>query len=126
MFAFSLEGNYGDFIEESSPTGSALGSWRWETDAGEFGILGSFVYSQVKSRADRFQVSNFADRVLYSSGDVIDTGGGETPVQDVIFPRGAVMGSQEFFGIFGGPLCSPNALIASSKYSAATVFQTAG
>ena len=96
LFAFSLEGHYGDFIEESSPTGSALGSWRWETDAGEFGVLGSVVYSQVKSRADRFQVSNFADRVLYSSGDVIDTGSGETPVQDVIFPRGAVMGSQEF------------------------------
>ena len=96
LFAFSLESNYGDFIEKASPTGSALGSWRWETGAGEFGVLGSMVYSQVRSRADRFQVSNFADRTLYSSGDVIDTGGGETPVDDVIFPRGAVMGSQEF------------------------------
>jgi TonB-dependent receptor len=96
LFAFSLESNYGDFIEESSPTGSLLGSWRWDTDAGEFGILGSAVYSQVRSRADRFQISNFAERTLYSSGDVIDTGGGETPVGDVIFPRGAVMGTQEF------------------------------
>lgn len=96
MFAFSLEGNYGDFIEDYSPTGSALGSYRWDTDYGEFGLLGSVVYSQVLSRADRFQVSNFAERTLYSSGDVIDTGGGEVPVDTVIFPRGAVMGTQEF------------------------------
>lgn len=96
LFAFSLESNYGDFLEKSSPTGSALGSWRWNTDVGEFGILGSVVYSQVRSRADRFQVSNFAERTLYSSGDVVDSGGGETPVGEVIFPRGAVMGTQEF------------------------------
>jgi hypothetical protein len=63
---------------------------------GEFGLLASAVYSQVQSRADRFQISNFAERTLYSSGDVIDTGGGETPVEDVIFPRGAVAGTQEF------------------------------
>lgn len=94
--AFSLENNYGDFIEESSPTGSALASYQWDTDAGEFGILGSVVYSQIKSRADRFQISNFAERTLYSSGDVIDSGGGETPVGQVLFPRGAVLGTQEF------------------------------
>ena len=96
IFAFSAESNYGDFIEKSSPTGSILGSYRWETEAGEFGILGSAVYSNVRSRADRFQISNFAERTLYSSGDVIDTGGGETAVGQVYFPRGAVMGSQEF------------------------------
>lgn len=95
-FAFSLENNYSDFIEESSPTGSFLGSTRWETDYGEFGVLGSAVYSQIKSRADKFQVSNFAERTLYSSGDVFDTGGGETPVGQVFFPRGAVLGTQEF------------------------------
>ncbi|HEX7061338.1 MAG TPA: TonB-dependent receptor plug domain-containing protein, partial [Woeseiaceae bacterium] len=66
ILAFSLENNYSDFIEESSPTGSFLASTRWETGAGEFGVLGSVVYSQVKSRADRFQISNFAERTLYS------------------------------------------------------------
>ena len=96
IFAFSAESNYGDFIEKSSPTGSILGSYRWETEAGEFGILGSAVYSNVRSRADRFQISNFAERTLYSSGDVLDTGGGETPVGEVYFPRGAVLGSQDF------------------------------
>src|SRR5690606_17981108 len=96
IVAFSLENNYSDFIEKNAPTGSVLASTRWDTGVGEFGILGSAVYSQVLSRADRFQVSNFAPRTLYSSGDVIDTGGGETPVGQVFFPRGAVAGSQEF------------------------------
>jgi TonB-dependent receptor len=73
-----------------------LGTYRWETDAGEFGILGSAVYSQILSRADKFQISNFAERTLYSSGDVIDTSNGETPVRTVLFPRGAVAGTQEF------------------------------
>ena len=96
VIAFSAENNHGDFIEDSGPTGSVLGTYRWDSDAGEFGILASAVYSQVLSRADKFQISNFAERTLYSSGDVIDTGQGETPVRQVYFPRGAVAGSQEF------------------------------
>lgn len=92
---FSAEGTYSDFIEKWSPTVSILGSYRWDTDHGEFGILGSFVYSQVQSRADRFQISNFAERTLYSNGDVIESEGA-TPVKQVYFPRGAVMGTQEF------------------------------
>lgn len=97
ILAFSLEGNHGDFIEESTPAGSALGSYRWNTDVGEFGVLGSVVYSQIKSRADRFQVSNFAERTLYSTGDVVPTGApGETEMQQVFFPRGAVVGTQDF------------------------------
>jgi len=96
IFNFSVEGTYSDFVEEFTPTVSGLASFRWDTNAGEFGFLVSGVYSQIKSRSDRLQVSNFAERTLYSSGDVIDTGNGETPVQDVYFPRGAVMGTQEF------------------------------
>ncbi|HEX7028203.1 MAG TPA: TonB-dependent receptor [Gammaproteobacteria bacterium] len=96
LVAFSLESTYSDFVEETTPTGSVLASTRWDTPVGEIGLLGSFVYSQIKSRADRFQISNFAERTLYSSGDVIDTGGGETPVMQVYFPRGAVAGTQEF------------------------------
>jgi len=96
VFNFSVEGTYSDFVEETTPTVSGLASFRWDSNAGEFGFLVSGVYSQIKSRSDRFQVSNFAERTLYSSGDVVDSGGGETPVKDVYFPRGAVMGTQEF------------------------------
>lgn len=92
---FSAEATYNDFIEKTTPTASILGSYRWDTKYGEFGVLGSFVYSRIKSRADRFQISNFADRTLYSNGDVIETEGA-TPVKQVWFPRGATMGTQEF------------------------------
>jgi TonB-dependent receptor len=95
VIAFSAEANYGDFAKDFSPTASALGSFRWGNDAGEFGVLVSGVYSQILSRSDRFQVSNFGTRTLYSDGDVIPNGG-TTAVGNVIFPRGAVMGTQEF------------------------------
>ncbi len=96
LLAFSAQSTYSDFIEEATPTANALATYRWSNDAGDWGVLGSLIYSQVKSRADRFQISNFAERTLYSSGDVIDTGGGETPAEQVFFPRGAVMGTQDF------------------------------
>jgi TonB-dependent receptor len=96
FLAFSAEATYSDFIKETTPSANVIGSYRWETGVGEFGVLGSLVYSQVKSRADKFQISNFAERTLYASGDVVPADDNDTPVKQVYFPRGAVMGSQEF------------------------------
>lgn len=59
---FSAEANYSDFIKEVTPTFSALVSNTWETGIGTFGLLGSVAYSQVKSRADGMQVTNFQTR----------------------------------------------------------------
>jgi TonB-dependent receptor len=96
VIAGSLEANYGDFEKEWTPTGSIMVSDRWETGIGEFGLLGNFSYSQLKSQSDRFQVSSFRIRNLYSDGDVVDNGTGATVSKQVYFPRGAVMGRQEF------------------------------
>ncbi len=93
--AGSLEANYGDFIEKWAPTGSLLISNRWETGIGEIGLLANVSYSQLKTRSDRFQVSSFRIRNLYSDGDVVDNGG-TTISRQVYFPRGAVIGRQEF------------------------------
>jgi TonB-dependent receptor len=60
--AFSGEANYGDFAEEWTPTASILASNTWDTDYGTFGLLGSASYSQIKSRADGIQVTNFQTR----------------------------------------------------------------
>jgi TonB-dependent receptor len=95
VIAGSIENNYGDFVNKSAPTVSFLASNRWDTPIGEIGLLGSFVYSQLKTRADRFQISSFRQRNLYSDGDVIQNGA-NTIEREVYFPRGAVMGSQEF------------------------------
>ncbi|HEY0028158.1 MAG TPA: TonB-dependent receptor, partial [Allosphingosinicella sp.] len=61
-FGFSAEANYSDFVKEVTPTASILVSNTWDTPIGTFGLLGSFAYSQVKSRADGMQVTNFQTR----------------------------------------------------------------
>lgn len=95
MLAVSAEMSYGDFVKKTAPTGSILYSDRWDTKIGEIGILGSAVGSQLKTRADRFQLSSFRVRNLYSTGDVVQSGNA-TITDRVLFPRGAVVGSQEF------------------------------
>ncbi|HVY24572.1 MAG TPA: TonB-dependent receptor plug domain-containing protein, partial [Steroidobacteraceae bacterium] len=51
--AGSLETSYGDFAKKYTPAGSVLLSDRWNTDMGEFGLLGDVSYSELKSRADK-------------------------------------------------------------------------
>lgn len=95
VFAASAEVNYGDFQKDPGATGSVVLSNRWTTGIGEVGFLASASYSNLKSRADRLQVSSFRIRNLYSDGDV-NANGGTTITDRVIFPRGAVLGTQEF------------------------------
>ena len=58
----TLEANYSDLIEEVTPQGSFLISNTWDTGAGTFGLLGAISYSQIKSRSDGIQVTNFQTR----------------------------------------------------------------
>ncbi|MBU3005992.1 TonB-dependent receptor [Paraglaciecola arctica] len=51
----SVDGTYSDLREETTPTMSAIFSNRWETDAGEFGLLGSFSRSELKSLFNGYQ-----------------------------------------------------------------------
>lgn len=96
--AGTLENNYGDFVERSAPTVSVVGSARWETGIGDVGILGSFVYSQLFTRNDRLQLSSFRNRPIFTNGTRTDVVAftGATQQGQGLFPRGAVMGSQEF------------------------------
>jgi TonB-dependent receptor len=96
--AGSLEANYSDFIDKWSPTGAIVASNTWDTGIGEIGLLASFSYSQLYTRADRFQLSSFRVRPVYSDGtrtDVIPFGTA-TQTGSALFPRGAVEGTQEF------------------------------
>jgi len=95
VLAASAEVSYGDFQKDPGANLNVLISNRWDTGIGEIGFLASASYSNLKSRADRLQVSSFRPRNLYSDGDVI-ANGGTTQVGRVLFPRGAVLGSQEF------------------------------
>ncbi|MEO0466467.1 MAG: TonB-dependent receptor [Pseudomonadota bacterium] len=78
VLAFSVEGTYSDFIEETTPSYSGLWSDQWETDAGRFGLLASYAYSELKSRADTPQAADFRERTDVIPGQVVyvPTGGG--------------------------------------------------
>ncbi len=60
--AFGAEGNYGDFVKKLTPTFSGLISNTWDTGVGTFGVLASVAYSQIKTRSDGMQVTNFQTR----------------------------------------------------------------
>ncbi len=42
VLAASVEGSYGDFAKKLTPTYSILGSKRWDTEYGDFGLLANF------------------------------------------------------------------------------------
>lgn len=90
MIAGSVEYSYGDFVEDGAPTYSVLYSDRWDTPIGEFGIMGNYVHSELVSRSDGTQASNFACRTTLGPGPADCSG---TP--GVWFPRGAAFRTQE-------------------------------
>ena len=59
---YDAEATFGDFANRWSPVGSVLASDNWDTGIGRIGLLGAVSYSQIFSRADGVQVSNFQTR----------------------------------------------------------------
>ncbi|UUL82477.1 TonB-dependent receptor [Sphingomonas qomolangmaensis] len=95
----TLENNYGDFVKKSAPTVSVLLSNRWKTGIGDFGLLGSFVRSQIRNRADSIQISNWGTRVLTDDGRLLQplAADGTSNVGTTVYvPRGAAVRSQEY------------------------------
>ncbi|MCX7283546.1 MAG: TonB-dependent receptor [Novosphingobium sp.] len=96
FFAASIENNYGDFVKKSAPTVSVVGSTRFETPIGDIGILGSFNYSQLFTRADRIAISRFRPIPLNAAGQQILPVGSAPAASYGLIPAGAVAGSQSF------------------------------
>ena len=95
----ALENNYGDLRHKSGPTVSILVSNRWQTGIGQIGLLASFVRSEIVSRADGLQISNYGKRVLNANGSLAQApADGSLPAggKFVYVPRGAAMRSQDF------------------------------
>ena len=94
--------NYGDFSKRGSPSVSALGSTTFETGIGRFGILAGGSFSQLYTRADGIQVTNYQARFNGSrdiNGDGIDetdTFPGLSPDEVVFAPLGAGVRTQDF------------------------------
>ncbi|WP_246050750.1 TonB-dependent receptor [Asticcacaulis tiandongensis] len=104
VFSFSAEGSYGDFAKKWTPTYSALYSNRWDTEVGEFGLLVNYVNSELTTRSDGAQLSNYSCRDDILTYDANNPTAPATPVTapgvscngnaGVYFPRGAVMRTQ--------------------------------
>jgi iron complex outermembrane receptor protein len=60
--SFSVEANYGDMIEETTPAYSALYSNTWDTKNGKFGILADFAFSELSTRNDSIYVRPYFSR----------------------------------------------------------------
>ncbi|MFY8142715.1 MAG: TonB-dependent receptor plug domain-containing protein, partial [Caulobacter sp.] len=62
ILSMSAEASYGDLVKAWKPTYSFLYSDRFETNIGQVGVLASFVHSELSSRNDAIQISNFGCR----------------------------------------------------------------
>jgi TonB-dependent receptor len=69
--AFSAELGYGTLAEEAKPAGSMLISNRWDTGAGEFGVMLNAAYSEVTTQSQGVQLLRF-----FNATDVAAYGGG--------------------------------------------------
>lgn len=96
VISVSLESSYGDFSKKWGPTGSVFFSDRRDSNIGEFGVLLDYIHSDLKSRSDGQQISNFGQRNLYANGDVVPPTPGATPVGSVYLPRGAAFREDDF------------------------------
>jgi TonB-dependent receptor len=101
LIAGTLEGSWGDFRHRITPTVSVLASDRWSTPAGEFGILGNFIYSQTDTRSDNAQADYFVCRTdLGVTTDTCPPGSsaasGPAGSHGAWFPSGANISRQDF------------------------------
>jgi iron complex outermembrane recepter protein len=71
IVAFSAAANYADLAKETKPSFSGLYSDRWETAAGEFGLLVSVAKSELTSRTDGVSYGQVANNAN-NDGDVPD------------------------------------------------------
>lgn len=81
-FGMSFSANRGDFADQVKPAGSVLFSNRWDTDAGEFGILVNLAHSELATRTDGMFVRPFFET---ANSDLDNDGTNE----NLWLPRGA-------------------------------------
>ena len=89
LFAFTVQGNYGDLDEKWAPEASVLGSKQWDTSIGRIGILGSVSYSRLYTRSDGVEISSWTPR----PGSTLP---GATAGQTYYIPVGGGYRQQEF------------------------------
>lgn len=90
-FAATVDATYTDLAEEFSPSISGLFTRRWDTSAGEFGLLGSASYSNLKSRSDGVQFGG-----LYPYSPTFSAPGDPAAANNLLAPAGINIRTQNF------------------------------
>ncbi len=90
-FSVSVDGTYADLRKEWSPSYSVIASNRWSTSAGEFGLMGSYSHSELKSNINDWQIGAPIPRV---NPTVQETQG---PGQFVGVPQSSIIGTIPVF-----------------------------
>ena len=73
----TADGTYTDLRDEVTPDLSAVVGNRWETSAGEFGLLGSVSYSELKSDLNGFQIGAVTPLPVDANGVSINNADGD-------------------------------------------------
>ncbi|MEO8115193.1 MAG: TonB-dependent receptor [Phenylobacterium sp.] len=76
VIAYSLDGSYADLAKKWTPSGSVLFSDRWQTGAGEFGVLLDLSDSKFKSLTDTISVNPYFTRTDLVPGQTVFVPGG--------------------------------------------------
>ena len=93
--AATVDATYSDYRDEVSPSISGLFADRWDTKNGEFGLLASGAFSNLKSRSSGFRV---APLYPYAQNDDGSIGGGGPidATNNIAAPAGLSLQDQQF------------------------------
>jgi len=85
LFAVNADYNYGDLSEKGFWSGSVIGSDRWDTRFGEFGLLANVSVSNVGNRTDSISTDRY-DPIVLNAGNASADGTG-TAGETVYVPK---------------------------------------
>ncbi|WP_245344951.1 TonB-dependent receptor [Asticcacaulis solisilvae] len=91
VFSVSVDGTYADLRKEWSPSYSVIASNRWQTDIGEFGLLGSYSHSELRSNINDWQIGAPVPKVNVGAVEA------QGPGKFTGVPVGNVIGTQTVF-----------------------------
>lgn len=93
--AATIDGTYSDYRDEFSPSVSGLFADRWDTKNGEFGLLASGAFSNLKSRSSGFRVAPLYPYAQAADGS-INGAGSTTAANNIAAPAGISLQDQQF------------------------------
>jgi TonB-dependent receptor len=109
MFSISGDVSYGDMAEKASPTISALYSDRWDTAAGEFGVLFNIADSSLKGVSHGIQSDAYVQYMAQDPNPDMDTNVYSS------YPNQTLPGAEAFVGDGTGIVWMPNGSNATMK-----------